>query len=77
MNVPFRPNALEWKPGAEPHWDQWQDWFDEAATSTAFRPPAEGFDDAALTIPAIAEALEYCMPSYEKLESWRRNSLKI
>lgn len=69
VDVPFVPEALEWESGEEQHWNHWNEWYTEAAASRGFEPPAARFDVERLKEPAIAAALEYCMPCYEWLSS--------
>lgn len=73
VGIPFVDEALQWEAGGESHWDNWQEWFDEAAKSKGFKKPAVGFDEAACATPAIAKALEYCTPCYEALRQHIRN----
>lgn len=70
-NIPFAPDALQWEAGREDHWNHWQEWFDDAAKSQGFKPPQREIDEETLRIPKVAEAVEYCMPYYEKLIALR------
>jgi len=67
--IAFRPDSLEWTPGEERHWSRWTEWYQDAASSRGFRPPAAEPDAEALKIPAVAEALDYCLPIYEELSA--------
>lgn len=69
VGIDFRPDSLEWKPGEEQHWSRWTEWYQDAASSRGFRPPAAQPDAEALRIPRVAEALEYCLPIYEELSA--------
>ncbi len=74
LQIPFRPESLSWPQGNEAHWQNWQEWFAEAAQSTGFRAPEASFDHETLAQPGVASALEYCMPCYEALSAYRRQS---
>lgn len=69
VGIDFRPDSLEWKPGEERHWSRWTEWYQDAATSSGFRPPQAEPDTDALKIPRVAQALEYCLPIYEELSA--------
>lgn len=67
VGIEFRPDSLQWEPGEEKHWSRWTEWYQDAASSAGFRPPAAEPDPEALKIPRVAEAVEYCLPIYEEL----------
>lgn len=68
VGIDHRPDALSWEPGLPEDWARWAEWFDGAASSTGFQPPAAG-DEEAPVPPKLAEAVAEARHHYEHLRT--------
>ncbi len=64
------PDALTWEAGMQPQWELWPDWYQGAAASTGFGPPAEEHPPP-VHDPELVEVIAACLPVYERLRAQR------
>lgn len=65
MGINYVPQALSWKPGRPAGWNRWPQWFEHAATSTGFAPPAGGAPPA--VPPEVDDRIARCRADYAVL----------
>lgn len=66
VGIPRRPDALSWEPGMPDDWQLWRPWFEKAAQSTCFLPPAG--KDPPNVDERLARRIDAVRPLYRQLE---------
>ena len=68
LEVPFKPEALSWKPREVPEWKTWDEWHTDAQDSTGI----EELPNKEVDLPeGLQETYERCLPYYEELHELR------
>lgn len=70
VGIDHRSEALSWKPGMQPQWLHWRDWYEAAAASTGFEPPP---DDGPPSVadPRLVELIDRARPVYDEIARHR------
>ncbi|MGB3682328.1 MAG: hypothetical protein WA990_07545 [Rubrobacteraceae bacterium] len=68
LNIPFKPEALSWKPREVPEWKMWDEWHTDAQDSTGI----EELPQKEIDLPeGLQKTYERCLPYYEDLHEKR------
>lgn len=68
LGVPFKPEALSWRPREVPEWRMWDEWHTDAQESTGI----EELPQKEVSLPKeLQETYERCLPYYEELHKVR------
>lgn len=68
LEIPFKPEALSWKPREVPEWQAWDEWHTDAQDSTGI----EELPQKEISLPEdLHETYERCLPYYEELHERR------
>lgn len=67
VDLDVRQHSLEWEPGMRAEWQLWRNWYENAARSTGFMPPATTADQETEEHPRAAALLRAARPAYEHL----------
>lgn len=67
VGIDFMPDALSWKPGMQPEWKLWRDWYTSTAESRGFRRRATGDAPPEPDSSRVREAIDAARPVYERL----------
>jgi hypothetical protein len=70
VGIDHRPESLRWEPGMQPEWQLWRSWYENAAASTGFAPPAPPHPDGDLP-ERVAELLPSASIAFDALRSGR------
>lgn len=70
VGIDFRPDSLSWRPGMQPEWTRWRDWYEAAASSTGFEPVSPGAPPR-VDSARLATMIEEARSSYSSMYALR------
>ena len=71
VGIDHRPASLRWEPGMQPEWQLWRSWYENAAASTGFTPPAPAALDDDDLPERVVELLPSATTAFDALRSSR------
>jgi sulfotransferase family protein len=71
VGIPFRPEALRWRPGMASGWERSARWHQATSATTAFEPTRPRYPTSVEDSPVLAEYLRYHLPFYQRLRQHR------
>lgn len=69
--IPFRPEALAWRPENRPEWKPSERWHAKAGASSGFQRQSQRYDLDVAAHPVLRGYLDHHLPFYEKLHAHR------
>ena len=75
LGMPFKSEALSWKPRKVPEWEIWDEWHTEAQQSTGISEELPK-EDAPLS-EELQEVYNHCWPYYEALHERRLRPIEL
>jgi sulfotransferase family protein len=69
VGIPFRPEALTWRPGMRPEWQATSRWHESTSATAGFARGVDGGTEMVAENPVLRSYLEYHLPHYERLRA--------
>ncbi|TCO60861.1 sulfotransferase family protein [Actinocrispum wychmicini] len=67
VGLPFKAEALQWRPGHRPEWERHQDWHADVSRSNGFHDRRNEYVDTVDNNPVLRGFYEHHLPFYERL----------
>ena len=69
VGIEHRPESLRWSAGMRPEWQLWRDWYENAAASTGFAPPAgrADLDDPPERVRSLLDVCEQAVAPLRRI----------
>jgi hypothetical protein len=67
VGIPYRREALSWRPGMAPGWQRSERWHQATSASNAFTPTERKYETTVDNSPLLAEYLSHHLPYYERM----------
>lgn len=71
VGIPFRPQALRWRPGLREEWQQTRKWHESTSRTSGFTATRPSNRETVRSNPVLAGYLDYHLPYYRKLHAHR------